>query len=229
MRKKRGALGHIEMMISFTLFVGFLLFIFIYFNPAKKSKLSGYDLEIVEKKILERITEEYNYTTVAITSGSGNCFSINFLNWNKVYVEDKNKIKTEAKIEGTQLYINQAPNNNFYYIYSHSGFPESDFDSGACKQLAETDYEIGAKRKIVAINEGKILNFNNSYRDIYEELKDELGINSEFGIIIKDSFGEEIININSGGKGAVLAKERGMDYFYDNGEHEFVILNIQIW
>ncbi len=49
--EKRGAIGHIEIIISFIVFVGFLIFLFYIFDPFKKSGVNTSMLNIVEEAL----------------------------------------------------------------------------------------------------------------------------------------------------------------------------------
>ena len=67
-RSKR-AQGHIEVMLSFTIFVGFLLFIFIFLNPFAKTK-SDQAINNVQEAIINEISDEVGKLNIIVNQTS---------------------------------------------------------------------------------------------------------------------------------------------------------------
>lgn len=63
--KKRGA-GHIEVIISYILFIGFLLFIFYFFNPVKSSKILDSSLPVLMEDIKNNLSSELKTYSIKI-------------------------------------------------------------------------------------------------------------------------------------------------------------------
>lgn len=72
MSGKRGAIGHIEIIVSFIVFFGFIVFLFYVFNPLKRSGISEGSWNIINEAIINNVTMNVLTTTVILnTSDAG--------------------------------------------------------------------------------------------------------------------------------------------------------------
>lgn len=69
--EKRGAIGHIEIIISFIVFVGFLIFLFYIFDPFKKSGVNTSMLNIVEEALRKDTEISVIATSVVLNTSAG--------------------------------------------------------------------------------------------------------------------------------------------------------------
>lgn len=233
MKGKRGAFGHVEIILSFILFVGFLLFLFIIFNPVKESSINLFDLEIAEREILKGIMAELNYTTLSINEAGfhdvGECFSISSNNLG-VYVEDKDGKKTPAYSDGNKIVVKKS--GRFYTLFYFRDFAPYAEEHIDCEitNLAGIPHEIGSKRIANVLYNSSIDEFSARYYGDYENFKTQLGLSTDFGFIVYDSAKNEIMKVmKDKSSKAVFSEEKGYQLLYNNGTRKEVVLNIQIW
>ncbi len=148
MKNKRGS--HVSFIISFVLFVSFLIFFIGIIKPFEKAE-TGKEalLKHLENEISKEVSADVLVVSALENSGD-DCSEINGLNI-KNYISKK---------EGDLL-----------KIYSFGEFPDNTFQ---CNQ--QDKYEIGLIRNQSYILESKVFNLNESYNSDYLDIKEKFGI-----------------------------------------------------
>ena len=82
--------------------------------------------------------------------------------------------------------------NNFYNIFYSLEFEEQELsDTGSCfelnYELGKEQYTIGLIRSYKVASYSKLVDLKDMYNQNYEQLKQELGLNSDFYIVIRNS------------------------------------------
>ena len=67
------AQGHVEIILSFVIFIGFLLFIFIFMNPFAKTKETSHIMDNIQKSIINEISGDVGKLSVVVNEGK-NCY-----------------------------------------------------------------------------------------------------------------------------------------------------------
>src|SRR3989338_1352844 len=119
--------GHIEVMLSFTIFVGFLLFIFVFLNPFGKAK-SDQAIIKVQQSIINEISSDIGKLNVFVNN-TDDCYN-----------------NSKILVYGDRFKENQDLNNprkyTFYFndIFESGGIP-------SCSAQLGRNYSIGAYSK----------------------------------------------------------------------------------
>jgi hypothetical protein len=210
MKKNKLAQGHIEVMLSFTIFVGFLLFIFIFLNPFAKTQ-SPQVMRNVQESIINEISGEIGKLSIIVNS-TNDCYDNS-----KVIIYGDNFIETS--------------NNNLrkYTIYYNDVFGAGGEPS--CSAELGRNYSIGtySKEKIVIYEKIEIL--KSDYTNDYEGLKDSLGILNEFIFELKKIDGGVEIGVNKNIPVGIEIESVNipMRVINSNGKILEYILNIRTW
>jgi len=250
---KRG-MSHIEVILSFVIFLGFLIFLFAIFMPFKTSNGSDVYLDIASREIKNNISAQVNFFTLRLNEQSTGCFYFDYnASLTKVNVQNENYIKIDAmNRELSQQEISAAAaaaaaggksikpdtekrviisgEGKFFYIYSYEEFNESDIDEQTCKQLEKEDYVVGLFRSHNMVSFKKLEAFRDSYNLDYESVKKEIGITQDFKFSVRDTLNKDILNITKKvPKTKVFARDEPIQIVYTNGSFKYAILNIQLW
>ncbi len=155
MKKQKKAQGHVEVILSFVIFIGFLLFMFIFLNPFARTKESNYIMNNIQKVIINNITNEIGKLSI-ILNESGTCY-----NFSDDYGSNYKQIE-----EADKKYMIY-----FYPIFSDNT-KDIDCDKG--------NYTLGIYSEENMIVYEKIIDLKNNYERDYEGLKRTLGITNDF-------------------------------------------------
>ncbi|MFA5019664.1 MAG: hypothetical protein WC533_01045 [Candidatus Pacearchaeota archaeon] len=235
MISKKG-MGHVEMVISFAIFTGFVIFLFSILNPFQRPENPGivdnvyYGLEdefkttitAVPIKILsETPTEE----CFRIASISGFCGGSN----EKIIIKNKDEeIVAAEKSEGGFNFVKNIGADNFITIYCSEELNENPVSCKTYKTLDATGYDSGIITSIDAWSKTKIN--SGSYNEIKAKI---LGANKEFKTTFKYILGDIWKNISASSdapKGAeIYAKSYPIDVLENNSTISKNMLIIQVW
>ena len=147
-KNKRGS--HVSFIISFVLFISFLIFFIGIIKPFEKNETGkSAILKHLENEIIKNVSDEILVISAAEkVGGSKSCSDINGLIGNNFFLKKDELIK----------------------IYSSDKFFTNNFQCGSTK-----DYEIGLIRSQNYIISSKVLDLNKTYNDDYETLKTNFG------------------------------------------------------
>lgn len=171
MRKKK-AQGHVEIIISFVLFVGVLIFVFLFLNPFTKTQAEIPIRENVQKNIINNITSDLGKLTIFLNETGSGCYNFDetrYLNENYKEIPE-----TESK----------------YIIYFSDAFPKKDSRKDPSCLIENYKLSSYSVDKIISFEKIKIL--VQKYNTDYISLKTSLGISYEFSFNIKDLAGTQI-------------------------------------
>ena len=205
--KSKRSQGHIEIMLSFTIFVGFLLFIFIFLNPFAKTQ-SSQVINNVQESIINEISGEIGKLSIIVNKTSDCYDNSNIYGNNFIGISDTPRKYT--------IYYND--------VFGPGGAP------GCSAQLGR-NYSIGtySKEKIVIYE--KIQKLKSNYTKNYEGLKDSLGILNEFTFELKRIDGGVEIGVNKNIPVGVEVESANipMRVINSKGKISEYILNIRTW
>jgi len=166
--KHKKAQGHIEMMISFSVFIVFLMLLFIIFNPLKRP-VNPAVVESVYLKLNEELGTELQ----------------------KAFISDNVVCASNTDIPSLEFFsgldlcssggIKKSEGSGCFIYCSESGKINLD-SSGTEQVLKENITYVNSK---IMWSESDIDSFENAYCDDYDELKNKLGIlTNDFAIKI---------------------------------------------
>ena len=205
------AQSHVEVMVSFVIFIGFLLFIFIFLNPFARTKEPSYIMDNAQKVIINNISGDVGKLSV-ITNGTGGCYQI-------------------------PSYLTTKYNNNFkeikeddkkYTVY----FSNEIFSWGVISCGFTLNYTLGIYSEEKMVVYDRIADLKNAYNSDYDNLKISLGIN-DFLFSTKNLIGEEIPELSvtkNAPKGIdVESRDIPIRVINNTAQVQELILNIKVW
>ena len=203
------AQSHVEIMLSFVIFVGFLLFLFIFLNPFAKAK-PDYIMNNIENAIIKNISAEIGKMSVIGDEGSNDYIILSPYN-NINFVE---KTDTTSPTKKCTLYFSNEIFNTKMKNCSFSAPPQ---------------FGVYSTEKM--INYERISQLKTNYETNYAELKSSLGIINDFAFDVETLDKTVLItaekNIPSGIE--VQARNIPIRTINTNGAIQELILNIRVW
>ena len=212
-KKSTLAQGHIEIILSMTLFVGFLIFLFIFLNPAFKTK-EELPIKNVQDKLIESMSSQIGKLSV-ITAVDNGCYNLDDVNDNY----------------GTNfIEIHDEENTRRYTIYYGDFFDSSLIGTITC--LNNPDFSLGAYTEESIVVYEKIQVLKSEYENDYSRLKESLNVR-DFAFSIK-KLDMEIINELSVEKDIpigvdVASKDIPIRVINSRGYINEYILNLRVW
>jgi len=235
MKNKKAS--HVGFVLSFVIFVTFLVFLFsILGSPIKFSRNNSPLLDYLEIEFENRFIS--NLTKLTITSPinhNKNCIKIDnqdleLTDLNAV-VKDVNNIIIHSKILSQDLLFDWAEENDYFKIYYSEDLNLGEDDVGDdCYNLQNSN--IKSIKEDYYFSKKKIESFFEDYEEDYENLKVELNlpISNEFGLSFTDS--NKAVIKETGDKEVttdVYAREIPIQYFTQTAEINSGFINIKVW
>ena len=189
MKKKRGG-THVGFMLSFVIFVVFLIFIYsILIEPTITQSDKKSALENLKIRLIEKVSEDLTSTAVnlKISNPSENCIELkNFISQAEIspnIISKNNNNVLQSYVSSNNLKIERWSSEIFFKIYYSKEFEALSSGGSNCKRVNENQYAIGLIKVEEYVFENKIIDLINSYKVDYEQLKEELKIpfGSDFG------------------------------------------------
>lgn len=228
MKLTNKGLSHIEFIISFLIFLGFVIAIFIIFQPTtslnKNSNfINGFELSILNYSQTKLISQ-----TVKLEAPRTGCFSLDS-ELKNILVQDKSQDDTKAISFSGKLYI--LGSGSFYTIYSNEEFKEKKFNYNDCSAIE--NYELGLFREENILSLNKLEKLKELSESNYGGAKTALGIpeNIDFSFSLRDSQERIYVSFNKVDlrKVSVQARDLPVNFFNATGGRIYGLLNIQIW
>jgi len=245
MIKQKKGITHIEMVISFAIFISFVVFMLIFFKPLKIPLKSSALLETTESKILEDVSTNLSVVSVKITppNSQPTCYFLASDISEKIIVRDAAENRESANI-GTgenagKIYFEKSSSvENFYKIYSSDEFAEKDVSNTALCGEVQTS-TLGVKKVYRKVSLSKLKAFFDAYNNpaSYTPLKTNLGLKNDFNVFVRDNEGNIITYGNTEFKGEnfkpsgveIMAKELPIEILNGSADTMPAIINIRVW
>ena len=194
--KKKGS--HVGVVLSFVVFVTFLLFIFTTLQPLtqtnqKRDILIDYLKDTIRQEVSSNLTKitvsgvEDSKQFLKIKPSEGVDYTDKFV------VAKNNEFKDlSIKKEGGDLFVEKGGNTGLFYIYlSPENITGKFFNTLPGGANAVEEVNISLYQEKVYIFESKILDFINETMEYYPVVKDELDVSAgnEFGLVFENAHG----------------------------------------
>jgi len=183
---KKGS--HVGIILSFVIFITFLIFIFTILEPNFKIKgAKTSTLETLEASIIDNLTINVEVIDVQFEVNPANCAQIqNTGSWlpkKHLSVKDSTGYRSFHKNNSALeiLYVNGP--GTFFKIYAHDDIESFELPSSCVNIVDPTMYNVSLIKSIEYISERRIAVLANSYNTNYDSLKTQLKIpkDSDFG------------------------------------------------
>ncbi len=230
---KKGV-SHVEMIVSFSIFLLFVLFLFTYLNPVKPPSVSKVLLDIVEQGL-----DDYKAKILEIPVGvelAGGCFQIEcpFANCSNdhVFVKDENGNNCGFSYNSGTKNLSISGAGNFFYLY-YSDKTVSHLGPISCTFTPQSPaFSIPRLQTLYLYSELERL--NSTYYSNYEELQNNFRFPkaSDFSVSIYGEYGSLIFAMSVTKPKGVTVKARDMPITILKDDNKEIIkgrMNIQVW
>lgn len=226
--KSKKAVSHIEIILSFVIFAGFVTFIFSVFNPFSVREASELHLNIVERAIKDFISLKIELLALRLNQTPDKCFYFNYTFESNIIVKNEKDEFVDASNNGKNTYIDNK--GEFFYIYSCEIFEEQAVNYPECIKIE--NYTLGLHKDYEMVSYDKLVELKNYYENNYSALKESFKIpeNEDFLFSVSDTLGSiELTTEKTIPRTRVSARNVPIQLAYKNGTFRYAILNIQTW
>ena len=243
MKNKRGS--HVGMIISFVIFITFIVFLYSVVKPAintgedKKTILSA-----IETQILNNISANFTSASVQLNSQTNphqNCITlVNFLSFSQFFTPNIILQNSLNQVENTysnygsglaDIMINRKSTNDlFFKVYYSKEFSQLGSTTTSCASLS--DYSIGSVTTDNYVFQKEVTRFMNYYNaSTYQQLKDYLKLpgGNEFGFGFIKSDGTSISVGTPPTSAQVFVDNVPVQYVDSNANILSGFINIKVW
>jgi hypothetical protein len=188
-KNRRGS--HVEVIISFIIFITFIIFLFATVKyPVGREESKKNIFSSIESGIIEKISNDVTTITVNVADGVSPCISLNNLLGNSnigrnIVVKDNSGNILQSSLNGNSLNINRINlGETLLKVYYSPEFEELGTSSGCLV----TGYNIGFTKTSKYPFENKFLELmNEDYQTLNTELNVPKGVNFTYGIILSNA------------------------------------------
>jgi len=215
--KSKRSQAHVEMILATTLFIGFLVFVFVFLNSSLKTT-TEIPTEKIQRLILEEVQEEVGKLSVILGSSdppiTDPCF-------------DLGEIESEYGIDFRSV---MDPLNTKRYTIYYGGFLEKN-TLPSCPSDRQ-DFTLGPYLEEEIIIEDKIEELVARYTNDYSGLKQELGLDN-FAFEFRDINSKALDRFSVRGKIPdsvdIISKDFPIRTINNTAQISELILNIKAW
>lgn len=237
--------SQVEVILSFIIFITFLIFLFIIIRPSFQPSDKEFLLDELERNIIERTTGELILSSVRIPdSFLGSCFiiraKVNNPSYNAIVI-DNDGLKAAAEYNAPMIKIERNDNQNFFNMRFSEGLNNESVDEPSCPNINDSQLDFGLTKSFDFVTLYNLDSFRADYLNNYYIIKEELGfaIDSDFAFDFRDSAGNIIIYNNQeikgirdeqiGGSVEIFAKDISVQYIDKEGEINQGWLHLEVW
>jgi hypothetical protein len=238
MKNKKGS--HVGVILSFVIFVTFLVFLFsIFGSPIKLPSNKDALIDHIEIEFKNKFSSNLIILTISpnMSEVDNSCIEINnsYLELEEVnsLVKDKGNIIIGSNPnQGPNLYIDWSNNQEFFKIfYSEEDLDNLEFSEGDdCYELVSADIKTFRENKYFNIN--KTNEFFSQYESNYSKLKSDFNfpMNNDFSLSFVDSE-KNIINETEQRDiiTDIYSREIPVQYFNESANINSGFINIKVW
>jgi len=225
------------MILSFVIFIGFVVAMLIFMNPAREQKINYASVDIVENKIMENMSFAYSYFGLILNNAVSGCFVVdNPGQSGNIIARDMNgAVKTANNdFPARKIYITSSSGERFYRLYFSNKFNNySIANTGSCTVLTSANYTFGPLYTDKAILLDNVQPLYDAYMSDYSGLKASLGANEDFEFSIYDlNRTQTFFDTSSKHKiktTLVLSRDLPIRVVDKNANMTDIILNIKVW
>jgi len=230
---KRG-LGHVEFVVSFVLFVGFLVFAFYFFSPLEGNRIIDSTLfytmdeiysnsSVIIETLSVVISEEVSESLIAIPVDNRQNMG--------VYIEDSKGNPLAGKFNPlTEIVHIERGEERFFIIKFSEVLGKGNLNDGIL--LTQEEFFISSSDSLEVVSEKRVEDIFERYEgDGYLELREAFNLparaNFGFRLVLSDNTIEALNPVPEGLE--VYSETRRVEVLRLNGASEFGDLEVRIW
>jgi len=223
---KRGV-GHIEVIMSFVLFIGFLAFAFYFFSPFQSERTFQSSLDYA----FDEIIEETNTILESYSVVLNDCTDTVILIENPVPGSGGIKIKnisgdyTPGSTRNGNKFCGFESGENFITILISEEFPPS---GGGCTENTAPCSNISSSEKTSVMSNKSFFELVEKYNSNYQGLKNDFNIGVDFGFSLIFDGTEIVAEREVPSNLEVVAKEDRVEVVTEEGV-VFADLVVKVW
>ena len=184
--------SHVGVIISFAIFIIFLVFLFIILEPSLKvTEKKEATIENIEALLVEYLDSELTTASVKINVAlTENCITFNQLEpitatgltGSNIFVKNSTNSNMEFKWTEPNLMVKNEKKDNFFKVYASSAInsPQTYSPTG-CQSISQGKYTMGIVKTEEKTFEKNIIDAIEDYKADYSAFKQETGISDEVG------------------------------------------------
>lgn len=228
--------SHVEMIVSFVIFVGFVVAMFFIFNPIKTIGVNKTFLDITQEKIISNWTITYQTLSIIINSSTNqkSCIKIenkpalsqNFI----VKDQSENILSSGHDINYDYFWFSSAADNRYYLLIFSELFQGSSLPD--CQYLLKPgEYSLGSSNTYNTVLYENMASFIEAYNKDYEKLKFNLGLQNDFMFNIYDEDNNLLYNTSRlvSKQSRVIARDIPVLTINQNTELKHLTINLRVW
>ena len=241
---KKGS--HVGIIISFIVFVTFLIFLFLILEPSLSvNKEKDAVLSNIQTSLLDYLASDLTTLSVNINDGfvlsRGSCLQFvditplieTGLDGGHMFVKNSAGDNLNFDWRGSPDWHLRTENNGinrFFKIYASNGIFSQENDLNGCKNVQKTEYTLGNVKTERHIFEQNIINAIELYDTDYSLLKQNIGLLSgEFGFDFVYADGTVLSTGESTQRVSVYTKQTPVDYLDKNLNSDAGSIIIKTW
>ena len=234
MENKRG-ISHLEAILAFVFFIGFLIFAFIFFNPFSSNRTLDSSLEYAFIEIKQFAEVEVVTYSISMASTAPNLIAIKIQNTPQganASVEDANGniIPSYTASDGAVHFDRNG--KNFARIKYRKVFDAGNSGITGTLIINGTNYTISSSTSKKVFSEKRALELNSSYYFDYPQLKKQFNLPDriDFGFAVSFSDGYLIKSQGEVPEGLeVFGNTDRIEVARSGGKIEFADLIVNVW
>ncbi len=211
--KSKKAQAHIEIILSFLIFIGALIAIFIFINPLAKTPRVESNTDYVQDRLIANISSEFSKLSVIINK-TGICYDFDEAEYGTNY--------REVQITARKFDIYFSPLFELPSVAPNR--------VGGCEA---DDYELGIYSDKDIIFRKNIENLVESYNENYPETKRSLGVFDDFVFSFKNLDGSDIeglsVTTKIPGRINVNSREFPVRVIDEDAKIQELLLSVKSW
>ncbi|MEK6909148.1 MAG: hypothetical protein AABX23_03795 [Nanoarchaeota archaeon] len=229
---KKG-LSHIEFVISFVIFIGFVVFAFVFFNPLQSQRTLKSTMDYAWIEVSEETKEIVETYAISIDSSQlvPSIVSLKIpgisMNYNAT-VEDEDGVIIETYKNNGFVHFDR--NGTYFFRIRYSPIIKNS-PASINGQSIENKYFISSSDTEELYFESLFLELNRSYFSNYTELKRELNLPNrlDFGFAVQFS-DSQIMSLNEIPDNVeVLSKNDRIEIIRNSGRREYADIRVLVW
>jgi len=227
----KSGLQHVEFVLSFVIFVGFLIFALYFFSPFSGDRVVESALFYAMDEVKNDVGIELETFSISVDENVGSIVGIN-LNVLEIYnsrVVDSSGNVLNSYFDGSNVFIDKGGNDFFVVELSEDFVANVPFGDGI---LNPDNYTISSSDKRMVLSENRFADLAQRYNSDYSRVKEEFNLpeRGDFAFSLIFSEGDEIITDQSVPEGLeVFSDSKRFETIRTSGNIEFANLVVKVW
>ncbi len=230
--------SHVEVILAFVLFIGFLGFALFFFSPFNNDRVLDSTLYYADDAIAANLTSVIPvYAVVIDPSISDQIITISLSNPanENIRVENNEGARVDGQHNLNRVTINTGSNTGtqrYYTIFINNEFNEAAFMPPGAVQVPNNRYTISSYDERAMVSERNVLSLRTTYDNDYTTLKDQFNLPGrvDFGFELVFDDGTRITAERQLPQGVDVVVQRSrVEVLRTNGAMEFADLLVKVW